>query len=337
VRGQLAQIEDRLAREDYAAETQAELAAVRAELADLGYDEAAHREARGAVEAHQPFEARHAELQGALTDGPQVEATLADLEERAANWEITLAEDRERQAALAEEVATLEAGLAGAEQVERELERVRQEYADARVREGAAQQRLEALEQQKQRRERIQAELADLQEQRSIYDELRLAFSKNGIPAMIIDAAIPELQETANNLLARMTDGRMHVQLSTQREKVTGGVAETLDILISDGLSTRDYETFSGGEAMRINFALRIALSKLLARRAGAQLRTLVIDEGFGSQDAAGRERLMEAVNSVQDDFGLILVITHLDELKDRFPVRIEITKMPDGSQIEMV
>ena len=205
------------------------------------------------------------------------------------------------------------------------------------MREGAAKQRLEALEQQKQRRDRIQGELVELQEQRSIYDELRLAFSKNGIPAMIIDAAIPELQETANNLLARMTDGRMHVQLSTQREKVTGGVAETLDILISDGLSTRDYETFSGGEAMRINFALRIALSKLLARRAGAQLRTLVIDEGFGSQDTAGRERLMEAVNSVQDDFDLILVITHLDELKDRFPVRIEITKMPDGSQIEMV
>jgi exonuclease SbcC len=154
---------------------------------------------------------------------------------------------------------------------------------------------------------------------------------------MIIDAAIPELQETANHLLARMTEGRMHLQLTTQREKVTGGIAETLDILISDGQSTRDYETFSGGEAMRINFALRIALSKLLARRAGAQLRTLVIDEGFGSQDAQGRERLMEAVNSVQDDFDLILVITHLDELKDRFPVRIEITKTPDGSQIEVV
>ena len=102
-------------------------------------------------------------------------------------------------------------------------------------------------------------------------------------------------------------------------------------------MSDGENETFSGGEAMRINFALRIALSKLLARRAGAQLRTLVIDEGFGSQDEQGRERLMEAVNSVQDDFDLILVITHLDELKDRFPVRIEITKVPGGSQIEMV
>jgi len=337
LQAQLAALDERLGQADYAQDAQSELAAVGAELAALGYDQAAHHEARDAVEAYQPFEARHAELERALTERPQTEAALAELGERAANWENTLVEDRERQAALAEQMGALESGLAGAEAHERELERIRQEEADARVRMGAAQQRLDTLDSLRERREGLLERQEELAGERSIYDELRLAFGKNGIPAMIIDAAIPELQETANHLLARMTDGRMHLQLSTQREKVTGGIAETLDIRIHDGQSTRDYETFSGGEAMRINFALRIALSKLLARRAGAQLRTLVIDEGFGSQDAQGRERLMEAVNSVQDDFDLILVITHLDELKDRFPVRIEITKTPEGSQIELV
>lgn len=337
VRAQLAGLEAQLAGEDYAAEAQAQLAAVREELASVGYDEAAHREAREAAETYQSYEARHAELERALTDGPQVEASLADLQERAEKWEATLAEDRQTQASLADEVAALDAQLEGAEDHERELERVRQDEAEARMQVGAAEQRLKTLDDLRDRRQDLLARQDELAGQRSIYDELRVAFSKNGIPAMIIDAAIPELQETANLLLARMTEGRMHVQLSTQREKVTGGVAETLDILIHDGQSTRDYETFSGGEAMRINFALRIALSKLLARRAGAQLRTLVIDEGFGSQDAQGRERLMEAINSVQDDFDLILVITHLDELKDRFPVRVEISKTPDGSQIELV
>jgi len=91
---------------------------------------------------------------------------------------------------------------------------------------------------------------------------------------------------------------------------------------------------FSGGEAFRINFALRIALAKLLARRAGAPLPTLVIDEGFGTQDNPGREKLIEAINSVQEDFQKIIVITHLEELKDVFPVRINVAKTPEGSRV---
>jgi exonuclease SbcC len=93
---------------------------------------------------------------------------------------------------------------------------------------------------------------------------------------------------------------------------------------------------FSGGEAFRIDFALRIALSKLLARRAGAPLPTLIIDEGFGSQDSSGRERLVEAINSIQDDFEKILVITHIEDLKDAFDERIEVTKGAEGSLIKV-
>ncbi len=136
-----------------------------------------------------------------------------------------------------------------------------------------------------------------------------------------------------------MTDGRMNVRFETQREKVSAkkddaATIETLDIVISDELGPRNYEMYSGGEAFRVNFAVRIALSKLLARRAGARLQTLVIDEGFGSLDSTGRERLVEAINAVQDQFEKILVITHIDELKDMFPVRIDIVKTGGGSSI---
>ena len=62
---------------------------------------------------------------------------------------------------------------------------------------------------------------------------------------MIIESAIPEVEIEANRLLARMSDNRMSLRLETQREKVTGGVAETLDIIISDELGARAYEMFS--------------------------------------------------------------------------------------------
>jgi exonuclease SbcC len=114
-------------------------------------------------------------------------------------------------------------------------------------------------------------------------------------------------------------------------------MAETLDIRIIDGIGERPYANFSGGERFRVDFAIRIALSKVLAKRAGARLQTLVIDEGFGSQDPAGRQRLVEAINTIQEDFARILVITHIDELRDAFPIRIEVEKGAAGSRITVV
>jgi DNA repair protein SbcC/Rad50 len=95
---------------------------------------------------------------------------------------------------------------------------------------------------------------------------------------------------------------------------------------------------YSGGERLRIDFALRVALSHLLATRAGARLETLVVDEGFGSQDTEGRLRLLEAVMRVRSEFRTVLVITHIEELKEHFPVRIEVVKDPvKGSLVSVV
>ena len=124
---------------------------------------------------------------------------------------------------------------------------------------------------------------------------------------------VPELEAEANRLLPQLTQGRMNLKMETQRESRTRSDAppiETLDIIAADELGSRNYEMFSGGEAFRINFALRIALSKLLARRAGAPLPTLFIDEGFGTQDSQGREELLNAIKSIEQDFDRIIVIT---------------------------
>lgn len=163
---------------------------------------------------------------------------------------------------------------------------------------------------------------------------------------MIIESAIPEIEEEANNLLGKLTEGRMRITLETQKETKTKvqttegkihATVETLDIIISDEMGERPYELYSGGETFRVNFALRLAISKLLTNRAGAKLQFLVIDEGFGSQDAAGKARLVEVIDAIKDDFEKILIITHLEELKEEFPVRIEVAKNAGGSAFEIV
>ncbi len=156
---------------------------------------------------------------------------------------------------------------------------------------------------------------------------------------MLIDAALPEIEDHANELLDRLTGGDMRINFETQRASKSkqDGVIETLDIRISDGTGERPYENYSGGEKFRINFAIRLALSRVLAHRAGARLQTLVIDEGFGSQDPEGRQRLVEAINAVQHQFAAILVITHIDELRDKFPARIDVEKTSNGSRATLV
>ncbi|MFN5835713.1 MAG: SbcC/MukB-like Walker B domain-containing protein, partial [Pseudanabaena sp.] len=97
------------------------------------------------------------------------------------------------------------------------------------------------------------------------------------------------------------------------------------------------YETYSGGEAFRINFAVRLALSRVLAQRKGSTLQTLIIDEGFGSQDQLGCDRLVSAINAIAHDFECILVITHMPLMKEAFNTLIEVSKNGDGSSVQLI
>ena len=75
----------------------------------------------------------------------------------------------------------------------------------------------------------------------------------------------------------------------------------------------------------------------MLAQRAGARLQTLVINEGFGNQDEIGRQRLIEAISLVREDYKKILVITHIEQLKDIFSTQLVVEKTPEGSTVSLV
>ncbi|CDK31012.1 AAA family ATPase [Candidatus Babela massiliensis] len=169
------------------------------------------------------------------------------------------------------------------------------------------------------------------------YKAISTALGKDGIQALLIEDAIPEIENEANILLGRMTDNQSHIIIESLKDLKSGGTKETLDIKISDPLGLRPYELFSGGEAFKIDFALRIAISKLLARRAGASLQTLIIDEGFGSQDEEGLAHIMNIIYKIQEDFEKIIVVSHLNSMKEQFPVHFLVHKTPQGSLIKVV
>ncbi|RUA18445.1 MAG: hypothetical protein DSY55_00140 [Clostridia bacterium] len=316
---------------------QEKLNAVQAQLATLHYDARAHAETRQQLASLQDVPALWQRVQDAAARLPEEAAAVAQLQGRWQREKEALSEDLAELTGLDEALQALPEARRAWDEVRGRQEEAHAAWERAHGALAAAEQRLASLQAVREQHKRLEAALRDVRSVAARYRHLQEAFGPKGIQAMIIEAALPELETEANRLLARLSDGGLQVRLATQREKKTGGVAETLDILISDELGSRPYELYSGGEAFRINLALRIALSRLLARRAGAALQTLFIDEGFGTQDTHGRENLVDAIHMIKDEFALILVITHIEELKDLFPVRIEVTKTSAGGSMYRV
>ena len=335
---ELAAAQERLAREEIAPQAQAALAVLDEQLEELGYDEEAHAAARAARDALKEAPERFQELRQAQAAVKPLQDTLADLQQQMAEHEENVTHLQEQLQNAQTQLQTLAGDGGDRAQMEKDVNAMREQEIAAQRRVGAAQQRLAVLDHLRRQREQEKEQRATLTRLIERLLMLEKACGRDGVQALLIEQALPEIEEDANELLERLTGGEMRVMFETQRElKSRDALAETLDIRISDGAGERPYENFSGGEQFRVNFAIRLALSRILAKRSGARLQTLVIDEGFGSQDPQGRQRLVEAINTIQQDFARVLVITHVDELRDAFPTRIEVQKGLAGSSVVVI
>jgi exonuclease SbcC len=162
-------------------------------------------------------------------------------------------------------------------------------------------------------------ELEETQAQLDVVTICERAYGRDGIPTMIVEnAAIPQIELEANRILNELGTS-FTVELRTQRELKTGGVAESLDIVVlGPAGGARAYETFSGGERTRLNLALRIALARLLAHRRGAEVRVLVVDEPE-FLDEPGVARLAEVLRGLSADFERVILISHQPALREAF------------------
>jgi exonuclease SbcC len=336
VKAELSEIENQLAGKSFATHEQKALVELEEELATLGYDSTRHEQIARQLIDLERYEMPKRRLEEAERQMGWQEVEVAKAEEAAQELSRRLEAGRQKAQALAREQAGLPRLENDLMQAETEYQGAIRKQKQSQESAGSLKGKLEQLQKQEKKRQQMADRLDQAATEEKAYRDLAQAFGKKGIQAWLIELALPEIEIEANRLLGRMTDNRMHVNIEAQRQTKKGDLVETMDIVISDELGARNYEMFSGGEAFRIDFALRIALSKLLAKRAGAPLPTLIIDEGFGTQDSTGIEKLKEAINSIQDDFEKIIVITHIEELKDAFPVRINVIKTPESSTLEI-
>lgn len=336
----LKEINKILESKKFAIDAQKELTKLDKELAKLGYDISAHEVKRKEELELRAIEEDYLKLDKAKELSKRIEKEIKELEdERGKKKEEVDSAEKSYSDAL-KILAETESKAPNLQEAENKFYELKEDENRIRDELGAARQKVDVLTTLRTRRKDYETQREELNQNILRHKSLERAFGKDGVPALLIEQALPQIEQKANDLLEKLSDGRMTIRFVTQSEykdKKRDDLKETLDIQISDSSGMRDYEMYSGGEAFRVNFAIRLALSEILAQRKGARLQTLVIDEGFGSQDAQGRQRLVEAINAVKKDFAKIFVITHIDELKDAFPNRIEVEKSERGSVVTIV
>jgi DNA repair exonuclease SbcCD ATPase subunit len=344
------------------------LGADAAERAARSYREEAARETTKAQDLAARHEALTAQLAGLPETRPNAERLQPLFEEiRAAQQAGTLLAalgeaDARRQAA-EQELDKMRAELPNRERVaadaKAELESLgphdpqydRQLASDVRRLEGEQHglhgeltERSEAVGRYDAQLERLATIETEAQEQAARRDALldtldvlaamERACSANGIPALILEnVAIPQVEAEANRLLGLLGGPATSVELRTLREKRTGGISDTLDIVLMTETGEANYETFSGGERARIAFALRLSLAQLLAARKGADTGLLVIDEIDGL-DAAGVAALVMVLEDLQRSVPRIIVVSHDANLRDAFAQSITLENIDGRSRI---
>ncbi|MGH7538047.1 MAG: AAA family ATPase [Gemmatimonadales bacterium] len=198
------------------------------------------------------------------------------------------------------ELAAVEAGgaLTRAEEVVGEAER--------RLAERAARQR----------------EIEELKARRRLHDELDRAFSE--LRAELNAAMRPEIAELASSFLADLTDGRYDTVDLTEDYTLT---------VVDDGIPK---PVISGGEEDLANLVLRLAISQLIAERAGQPLSLLVLDEVFGSLDESRRQHVLTLLRRLGDRFPQVILISHIDQIREGLD-RVIRVEYDAGRSISMV
>ena len=221
-------------------------------------------------------------------------------------------------------------------QLRQQCQTLRQESLTRREELGKAASARQALEGALQEARRLEEELAALEGQLSRVARLSKSLSgsnpmKMPILQYVLSVMLEEVLGSANRFFATLSRGRYALRLKDgPATRGYGG----LDLEVLDGASMlpRSIETLSGGEQFLASLSLAFGLSDVVQNHSGAvRLDSLFIDEGFGSLDGETLDTAMKALAMLQSGGRLIGIISHVSELKNRIPCRVEVNRDAAG------
>jgi exonuclease SbcC len=320
----------------------------------LAVDLAKLREEREAIRvpAETPldtFATVQADLQAAREAGAEItrrEATLAALRASLATVEAPefASEHKAAAAALAETETALGAiEVPDAEAIgllAREAERASTEVATTRAADRQAQAELTTSEERLRNlaalADRAQESLAErerLTDRLTVLKALERSYGRDGIPALRLEVqAIPQIEATASEVLDAM-GLPFRVELVTQRENKSGGLRDTLDVVVHEPGGARSYATYSGGERTRLEVALRLGIARLIAQRSSSACDLFALDE-LPWLDRSGQAALVEVLRGLSE-YEKVVLVSHDEVLADSFDQALLVVRDETGSRLE--
>ncbi|MBT9130221.1 MAG: Nuclease SbcCD subunit C [candidate division WS2 bacterium] len=170
---------------------------------------------------------------------------------------------------------------------------------------------------------KLTARKKELDQKENIYSFISKAFSSENIQTMVVKKALYDIEHHSSDLLKKLSNDRLSLDF-----KATGSL-DKLDISVKDSYSQkiRKYELLSGGEKFRTDVSIALGIGRYVSSISNRVIECIFIDEGFGSLDRVGRESLIEVVRSLKNEIKMILIITHLEDIAEAFPVKIKVKK----------
>ena len=277
-----------------------------------GYDAARHAEVIETVDRLTPMEAEATRLQAMLEREPQLRLERTRIAQEVMRVQSTLGTLRTRR----QQISFTEKEF---NDQRAEFERVRSELQESKVATARAQEQVTsataavaAAQNAAEELKRKVAELDVLQTDRRLHDELDRAFSD--LRTDLNYQLRPELSELASAFLSELTDARYtEMELDDQYNIV----------ILEDGIPK---PVLSGGEEDLANLVLRLAISQMIAERAGQSFSLLILDEVFGSLDEARRFNVVELLRGLQDRFEQVVLITHIEPVREGLDRVISVT-----------
>lgn len=296
------------------ARTEAALVAQRERLAGLetrlaatpsSYDEAEHGRVRARVAELAPLRDEMMRIGARADRAPELVQKATAAEQYLSQLESAVQGLRDKLSALgwsAEAFTALkESFLAG----EREARDAHLALVRSQAEHAAALEQRSALARRREERDRRLAEAERLRNELAMNQELDRAFSE--LRDDLNAALRPDLADAASTLLRDLTNGR-YTDLELDEDY--------LATIVDDG---EPKQVISGGEEDVTNLALRLAISQMIAERAGQPFSLLILDEVFGSLDEERRNAVMDLLRGLADRFPQVILITHIESVRDNF------------------
>jgi exonuclease SbcC len=197
--------------------------------------------------------------------------------------------------------------------------------------------RLQRLEHARELRQRLEGDLREAHRLRVRFGRLAELLGRGGLQARLVDEALAGITLLANETLARVSGGQLRLQLSRQSDARGNEeiVIRARDLASAD--EPLDTQFLSGSQRFRTSVAIAAAIGQYVAGSQGSAIRSLIIDEGFGSLDAQGRQEMIEELRNLSQLMDRIIVVSHQEDFQDRtlFPTGFILRKEGQRSIVE--